>query len=83
MLYGALVESSLPTQIIPLLIIIGKNIWEYWQILKEEKELRQTRARASEEVAFDNLDEPGQIEMEAVVKQDHGEANKGTPLNMN
>ena len=68
LLYRALIEESIIVRLSPFLVIIGKNIWEYCQILKEEQERKQTKARASEELAFENLEEPVQIEMETVPK---------------
>jgi len=75
LLYDAAVRPAWWSEVLPLLVIIGKNCWEYYLILKEEKELKQTKARASEEVAFDKLDDPGQIEMETVVKAESNNAH--------
>ncbi len=66
LIYSIAVDSTLAAQVYPYFTIIGKNVWEYCEMLQEEKELRQTKARACEEVAFGNLEEPVQIEMEPV-----------------
>jgi len=66
--YRAFIEDDLIIRIIPFLIILIRNIWKYYEILHEDAERRQTKARASEELQFENLEEPVQIEMEAVTK---------------
>eukprot|EP00826_Nyctotherus_ovalis_P024684 TRINITY_DN1905_c0_g1_i16.p1 TRINITY_DN1905_c0_g1~~TRINITY_DN1905_c0_g1_i16.p1 ORF type:complete len:204 (-),score=40.95 TRINITY_DN1905_c0_g1_i16:152-763(-) len=45
------------------LVILAKSVWEYLDLVREDKEQMQTRARASEELSFDVLNSPVQIEM--------------------
>ena len=68
-LYRSFVEAGLIVQLIPFVVIIAKDGWQYYQILNEEQERKQTKARASEELAFENLEEPVQIEMETKHQQ--------------
>ncbi len=66
LLYSLIAKEPVAAQTLPFLAIIGKNCWEYYAMIREEREMRRTRAQANEEVAFGNFDEPVQIEMEAV-----------------
>eukprot|EP00826_Nyctotherus_ovalis_P013237 TRINITY_DN13545_c0_g2_i1.p1 TRINITY_DN13545_c0_g2~~TRINITY_DN13545_c0_g2_i1.p1 ORF type:complete len:196 (+),score=19.13 TRINITY_DN13545_c0_g2_i1:81-668(+) len=64
LIYRSFFTDGLIARVTPFFIILGKNVWEYYGMLKEENEKKQTKARASEEVAFENLEDNTHIEVE-------------------
>ena len=61
--HRVIVGGNLLKRAIPFIVIIGRNVWEYSVILREDRERRQTKERAREELSFESLDDPVHIEM--------------------
>ena len=63
------ISDGLFFRLLPFLILFGKNLWEYYVMVKEEKERKQTKARACEEVAFDDLGDHIHIDVTDIPKK--------------
>ena len=65
-LYQNLVYSLLILRILSPFIVLVRQVWTYMELIREDEEQKQTRARASQELSFDILHNPVQIEMETI-----------------